>query len=355
MSQYQGGPSNHDLTELFTEWLGKLALGLVYLGGFLLVAGGGFLFYYVFTATQMSPGLASQALGNIDIIEKVLIGGVVAFCIGTAVAWWGEQLLAPAQIFLAVVLFAAPNYLPLMTGNSSPDKVPARALDALHNGGLIAGIFAILVLTADVLLRVKERAEKGAKTDQLKYGKGIKQEDDRQNVFLGKCWQLPFCRKFVRERCPIFHSKRTCWKELVGCMCEEQVIRDAMENKVIPKDMVLASKMIPRNNKLNVAQKQERCKNCVIYNEHQRQKYKAWVPAVVIGFVVFYAVGHGPLIEVTNGIVASGSKAIGGLALHENNVKSNPFFSELLLGAVFLVAMSYAMKALEFAMFKLKI
>ena len=70
-------------------------------------------------------------------------------------------------------------------------------------------------------------------------------------------------------------------------MCEEDVIRGAMEGRVISKDALVAATMIPRNNKLTIAQKKERCKTCVIYNEHQKHKYRASVWGILGARSVF--------------------------------------------------------------------
>src|SRR5262249_14119457 len=149
------------------------------------------------------------------------------------------------------------------------------------------GLGAVLF---DVITRVRIRVREGARADQLKYGKGVKEEKDIRNVLLGRCWQLPYCRKFVRERCPIYHARRTCWKERVGCMCEESVIRNAMSGRVIPADAVAAAKFIPQNHKLTMEQKKERCRQCVIYLEHQKHKYKLAMPAAIGGMAVVYIV-----------------------------------------------------------------
>lgn len=326
----------------------------MWLGVVVCAASAGLLTYYVFTAGQLTGAAETQALGNIDLVERILVTGSFALGIGLSVTLWGEQILLGILILASGALFAAPNYLPLMLG-SQTSKVVGRAMDALHNGGIALGIISLVVIVIDVVVRVRERSTKGAKADSMKYGKGINQEKNRENRFLGKCWQLPYCRQFVKERCPIYHSKRTCWKEQVGCMCEEQVIRDAMENKVIPKDEVLAAKMIPRNNKLTTAQKAERCKNCVIYNEHQVHKYKAALPLTVVLFALVYLGLHGPLVDWTSDMIEHAGKAAQGLAMAKGAPVKNTLFAEILLGALVLVVLSYSLKVLEFAIFKLKI
>ncbi len=208
----------------------------------------------------------------------------------------------------------------------------------------------------DIFFRVTQRVKTGVKLDQLKYGKGIKEEGDKQNILLGKCWQLPFCRKFVREKCPIYLSKRTCWKELVGCMCEESVIRGAMENKPIPKDALLAANFIPHNHKLTMAQKKERCYSCIIYNEHQRHKYKVSMPMTVIGFFAFYGLFHGMLIDAVGALLTKINHIVNGATMGATGNYTPPvMFVEVMLAFFMLIGLTYVMKMLEFAIFKAKI
>jgi hypothetical protein len=317
--------------------------------------------FSIYTAMVFSGGSVqageAQALSNIELFQKLIVSGMLAAGIGAAYLFWGEELLSAILLVVSALLYFSPLLLTSFAGVQSENKVVQGALATVQMGGSVLGLLSIVVLVFDIANRVKIRSQQGARADQLKYGKGVKEEADRQNVFMGKCWQLPFCRKFVRDRCPIYHARRTCWKEQVGCMCEEQVIRDAMEGKVIPKDEVIAASMIPRNNKLTVAQKFERCRQCVIYNEHQKHKYRALLPTVIIGFIAFYAVFRIPLLAATEGMVNAMSRIVGKLTFSTTNadkVVSAPF-QELLLICFLIISLTYALKVLEHAIFKLKL
>jgi hypothetical protein len=139
-------------------------------------------------------------------------------------------------------------------------------------------------------------------------------------------------------------------------MCEESVIRNAMENKPIPKDALLAAKMIPRNNRLTEPQKKERCRNCVIYNEHQRHKYKLAMPSITGAFALVYFGLHGPLIAMMYGVVSSIEKVVQkGTAGSAGSIDVPPFFVETMLFVFFLVGLSYAMKTIEYLIFNAKV
>ncbi|MBX3120131.1 MAG: hypothetical protein KF784_13775 [Fimbriimonadaceae bacterium] len=309
-----------------------------------------------------SPGSAEQAKSNIQLFQTLLIAGTLSAYVGSASLFWGEEVLGVLQLGFAAALYFAPLYVPnLLSGGNTPGDVGQAALAAVQAGGIWSGIIGVVVLVTDIAARVKQRTTIGSRLDQLKYGKGMKEEADKQNIFMGKCYQLPFCRKFVRESCPIYHSRRTCWKERVGCMCEEQVIRDAMAGKTIPKDSVAASNYIPRNHKLSDGQKAERCRQCVIYNEHQKHKYKLAMPTVMIGWVLLYLLFRGPLLTMAGNLLNTIDRILGRLtyqkggAVEQQVQQSGIPFQEILLVCLVVVALAYTIRVVEYLIFKLKI
>jgi hypothetical protein len=346
-----------DLSETFQDFLTACSKALFVGGALATLACAGLL---IFTCFRVSgdPTVAKAALSNIDVFRRVLMVATVCLGIGAGYLFWGEDVVSGILVLCSGGLYFAPaivpNFLPPGTGGG--DAVGA-ALGAVQMGGIILGVLSLVSLVSQIAIKVSQRARIGVKSDQLKYGKGVKEEADRQNVFMGNCWQLPYCRKFVRERCPIFHARRTCWREKVGCMCEEEVIRNAMENKPIPKDALLASKMIPKNFRLTEQQKIERCKTCVIYNEHQRHKYRLVLPAVIISFIVAYAGLHGVLIGLTQGTVEKIYQVVNVATMtHGSGPPQVPgVFVEGLLFVFALVTLSYTLKVVEFCIFKIKI
>ena len=164
---------------------------LVIAVGFLVVT------YSAFSGSQ-APGSIDQAMSNIDMLQKLLVVGCMAAIVGTTYMFWGEETLPISQLVVAASLFFAPLYLPaIMGGASSPSKPGAAALATIQLGGIVLGILAILVLVADSVRRVKERAKQSSRTDQLKREKGIKEEKYVSFVLMGKTWHLP---KIVSER-----------------------------------------------------------------------------------------------------------------------------------------------------------
>lgn len=302
---------------------------------------------------------AAQVATNMGMFEKGLILGPILIALGSAWLFWEEEMMVGLNIGCALLIFFAPMWLPLVLTNAQPESSNAgvkKGYESLAIGGQIFVGFATAILIGDIITRVRKRMVYGTKAALLKYGTNIKEESDRKNVFMGKCWQLPFCRKFVREKCPIYHANRTCWRELVGCMCEEAVISAAMTGKPVSKEALLNGTAIPRNNKLTDSQKRQRCHNCVIYNEHQKHKYKLAMPLAMIFYGIIFLLFRESLGGWVSGMMTGASKKVEQVTVGAiKNASAGEYFNQFLTVAIILVAFAYTVKLIEHAIFKLKI
>ncbi|MCH8978535.1 MAG: hypothetical protein IH945_04745 [Armatimonadetes bacterium] len=321
----------------------------------------------IHTATSgsgSSEQVLQQAQSNVALFGKLALIGGLAGAAGLTWLLWGEETLGVLQIIVGAALYFSPSYLPGMF-NMMANPTVESALQAIATAGAPIAVIGVLVILIDLTIRMKTRVREGARADQMKFGKGMREERDIRNVFLGKCWQLPYCRKFVRERCPIYHSRRTCWKEQVGCMCEESVIRNAMEGKVIPSDIVAAAKFIPRNARLTPGQKFERCKQCVIYNEHQKHKYQLALPISALLLVGVYMALRIPIrnqmnvfLEKIDGVMGKATfNATGGGPETELASLTGGIipYAEIIMVSCSLIIFAYMVRLIEYVFFKLKI
>jgi hypothetical protein len=350
-----------DPTEFQPDMLGEIPVTIAryaFYGGAGLLVLSMIATIFLMTVGAGDVNKAAQVANSVQIFQKGMLIGVVGTVAGSAWLFWEEEMMVGINLVSALILFFSSAIIPMAMAVPEVGKNAGvdAGYDALGLAGKIYLGFALTILVIDIALRVKTRSEQGAKKDSLKYGKGVTEESDRKNVFMGKCWQLPYCRKFVREKCPIYHAQRTCWRELVGCMCEESVIRVAMEGKPVSKESLLSGAAIPRNTKLTDSAKRERCKTCVIYNEHQKHKYKLAMPLVVIGYVLIYILFKGPLSDGINAFLNRGNKIITEVSVGAvKDVHTGDFFTQFLVGALVVVMLAYTIKVVEYAIFKLKI
>lgn len=344
----------------FLEGLAKLCFSL---GTAAAIIGLAFLVYTLFAGADADAKIINQ---NASLWGQALMFGGLAASLGAAYLFWAEETAGLLILLPGAALVLAQVWVPLMLPDGSGKMAPV--VSSMVMSGYVPAAVGLLMIIMELVSRTKLRVQQGAKAEQLKFGKGVKEERDTRNQFLGKCWQLPYCRKFVRERCPIYHAKRTCWKERVGCMCEESVIRNAMEGKVIPSDLVAASKYIPQNNKLTPQQKAERCRQCVIYNEHQKHKYQALVPTAIVLVAGVYIVVRQPVGQGIKSSLMNADSAMKRMTFTEDvqvaNAKNQDAvsidkgvipFHEIILFVIAFVAVAYAIKFIEYLIFKLKV
>ncbi|MCH7945037.1 MAG: hypothetical protein IIC73_03360 [Armatimonadetes bacterium] len=320
----------------------------------------------VYTASAGPAGtdqMIQQAQSNVAMFGRLALIGGMAGAAGLTWILWGEETLGVLQVIVGAALYFSPTFLPGMFGMKA-NPIVESALQAIATAGAPIAVIGVLVIVTDLIIRMKTRVQEGARANQLKFGRGMREERDIRNVFLGKCWQLPYCRKFVRERCPIYHSRRTCWKEQVGCMCEESVIQNAMEGKVIPSDIIAAAKYIPRNARLTPGQKFERCKVCVIYNEHQKHKYQLALPTAALVLVGLYLALRIPIRAQVNVVLEKIDSVMSRATLGVSTTADSDIssltagiipYAEVIMVACSLIIFAYMVRLIEYVFFKLQI
>jgi hypothetical protein len=110
---------------------------------------------------------------------------------------------------------------------------------------------------------------------------------------------------------------------------------------------------------LSSAQKRERCRNCIIYNEHQREKYSILMPVVLIGGILLCVALGGTMRDSIGGAIAGFETMAARLAFSGNaapKVNRPPAPMEwFLVGAFSLMIVSKMLQILEWACFKVKI
>jgi hypothetical protein len=274
--------------------------------------------------------------------------------------------------------------------------VGGAAQSFLHEAFLMAmmiGAPGVLIVLRAMGVRFMEGRE-GEDLTSMKYGANVQKEDVPRAILpiLAKCWQLPFCRAGIRENCPIYLAKTKCWKERVGCMCEENIILLAMGGSEKQQPVNITKEMgfvaigdiltkgneekraniqtrpgpngvrIPTNPHVTDVQKRERCRNCIIYNEHQRVKYSffsvpvtLFVPVLVFAQFDTMRVGLAGLLHGLDKLIAHITIS-GESDVHlTSGITGNVPIEAILIGCMTLVVMTWAQRLLEYCIFKIKI
>jgi hypothetical protein len=265
---------------------------------------------------------------------------------------------------------------------------------------MIIGAPGVALVVKELVARIVDSRSRQDLTN-LTYGTDVAQQEDRPKALIGAfaaCWQLPFCRDGIRVKCPIYHARTKCWQQRVGCMCEENIILMAMggPDKHAGQDMTAAPAAsggfvplgdlltqnaektraaittrpgprgvrIPTNPHLSDAAKAQRCRNCVIFNEHQRQKYGFLSVPVTIAVPALVFWNFNNLVNLISGFLNSLETYVAKFSFtgHSANItevtrslSGNLFVETMLIVCMTLVVMTWAQRLLEFVCFKIKI
>lgn len=102
-------------------------------------------------------------------------------------------------------------------------------------------------------------------------------ESKRKNVLYPKCWDMSYCRPFIRKFCPAWRHRKPCWRIKAGCYCDETTILKAL-NITDGASGSAHGMSAPATQNTSSSAKRKRCRTCPIYALHQRRKYQLLSP-----------------------------------------------------------------------------
>jgi hypothetical protein len=323
---------------------------------------------------------------NIAACTSVLKLSSLAFILSLLVLTFQDGAIG--YVFLgisALLYFGIPYLVEEILGfqNLKDSTASTAAVEGIKAVAIFFCVPGVIWTVVDLVRRVLSALENAAiQRANLRYGSNVQKQAKKtqRNVFLGRCWELAYCRDNVRVKCPIYLKKRgPCWWYKQGCMCDDRIVLNAVidsdwkqktANAVggasgapsgsISLDAGLGSASAPPPI-LSMARKIERCQNCVIFNEHQRQKYNAMVSvalAVVPIFLFlnaaalqnFVVAGLNGFERVTHRLSFS-SEATGPLLLQN---QYSPALEWTIILSVCIIIVSQVLRAIEYYCFKLK-
>lgn len=186
-----------------------------------------------------------------------------------------------------------------------------------------------------------------------------------ENKFLGKCWELPFCRDTDKKLCPIRTSNKPCWRTGRGCYCDQNVILTLSGGNLYAASRGSAGYLSASANVARPkswSEKRNQCLGCPVYLHRQSQKYQVLAPLSLIGVIGamayywntvknLYPDGMRALGRAMAGL--SFGPAPGGVPTWANDLAVNPgiMWMLLLVGAVLLIA--YLLQGVEWFLYRL--
>ena len=345
-------------------------MGLAYLLYGAFVGLGGF--------SGWDPAKQRVMLGNIGLATSALTIGLAIATLCAAVVFWFEEVAGYVILVGAALLGLGLPFLFPMLGGEQASVGVAKALAAFPQAAIAPGIIGFLLVLRDVFAKFNRAIQRrGGEADpsQMQFGGGAKRESKPvRTSIIGKCWEGSYCRDWVRPHCPIYQKREACWRIRRGCYCEQDIVSTAASKGQggVQLEMAPSSQYNYANpaapgttaapkSHLTDGQKAERCRNCVIYNDHQSEKYRVFLPILIIGTVALCAL-FSPLMK--QGIAASmnGIEMLAAKLAFASSQESamkltrpNDTVQWALVAAFTLMIVSKALQTLEWCIFVKKI
>ena len=259
---------------------------------------------------EMSKGDRSYLIYGVSMAVKALQWSSIAVVAALVVRFFYEDVLGQVLAVTGAVLFFLGPYAfgdiaarYMITGNWLYNTI-ARAFIYLGTVYLLPGLFLVI---RDAIWRILNNISERQEIMSCWGDEDRRRQQFQKKCIYGKCWDLPYCRDFVKSMCPAFKSKKPCWQLKLGCYCDENTILSAMltngksdvQAKGILQSLGLGEST---GRKISNKAKRARCRRCSIYSEHQRQKYRIATPMVfpmvALAFIIFYNVIYSRLYEI---------------------------------------------------------
>lgn len=180
----------------------------------------------------------------------------------------------------AIFAYGLPFLFVEFTAASDFQKVPflGNIVNSYSSVGKIALFIGIILLIRDLILDISNALNKLQIQSKNKV-KAVKRTGKLGN----HCWDSGYCTKELRDVCPAYAQKKSCWKVGMGC-CDVTLFLFASNSEY--------SKRLLEEGGMNDKIPFSSCRKCHIYLVHERRKYKTLLPIIIllslaIGFCIY--------------------------------------------------------------------
>lgn len=322
----------------------------------------------------MTVAQFKQHVANMELLMKVLQLAVTIGFFCTLGRYYAFVEAGAAMLVIGGLLAAGMPFLIDTMGG--PREGLARALAQAGNprsylssqyqfAGILLGTVGLVHLIVHAGLFVMGMRERRPRpsSEAAQTAAQVRKTSDR---FLGKCWELPFCRDTDKKLCPIRQTNRSCWLTGRGCYCDQNVILTISGGgqsggRVVGGYQSRAAAVVrPKS----LSEKREQCMACPVYLHHQGQKYKILAPGVLLGAIgamVFfwgaYQAAYPAAVHTLGRSLSGfsfGTKA-GAVPGWAQEMATNQGVMGMMVIVFALLAIAYLMHAVEWVLYKLGI
>lgn len=335
----------------------------------------GYIIYGVYGGYVSAQELDERKLSNIVIMGKVLAAAGTVGTLAFALATMGEVAYVVAAGLIGLGLIFGTDVLIL---SKLQDQTNPAAI-AISTWTRYAGFAICAVAVLRILYHIGYTIKMGPQARQ----RAQQEEDDqlgpkkvkRASGIWSKCWDLPYCHDTIREVCPAYKERKSCWKIRRGCNCDpmlvESLIRAGAARMGKGQDKVAAQQQQTQDEYLRDALgartgpgprppdgRTMECAKCPIYGEHQRQKFRIVNPVAIIATLALLVVTY-PITKQAYFATVKGLATLAGRFTYSDTIDPERWFNYLntttvqifffTIATIFLL--SYILKVVEWALF----
>lgn len=246
----------------------------------------------------------NPAMGAFAFFTVVGFACILIACHHTLLTGWLGAFIGAVLLFggrVAITFLAAQGKV------DGADPFLDRLYDYVPNIGMIVlAISIIRLMIGFALVFIYERTRWSRKYKYSTAG-----TTSKPSAF-PKCWEMSRCRPGVRDSCPNFTDRITCWRRRSGCFCDRNLAnylvssadrKDVGEIDAVSRAAANMDKSgqgairghMQGASKRPWLQQRRLCHECPLFLEHQEYKYRYWhwISFPVTGGVIagIYALG----------------------------------------------------------------
>ncbi|NLJ35519.1 MAG: hypothetical protein GX358_04685 [candidate division WS1 bacterium] len=335
----------------------------------------GYILYGIFSGalTSMPPQQMARVAANLSLMGQLL--ALTGFLATVAVVLLTMEEIA-FSVLMGILGAALMFGMPLLVAGNLADQAsrPAKVINEWsRNAGMTMISVVGLRILWEIVIQLKygtlgTRAERAEKTELA-----VEEKKWKKPGLWDRCWNMPYCHAAVREICPAYKARKSCWRFGYGCNCDPTLIETLIRTGGATTGKGSAKTSTERRTREAAyvrsdleadapvlgSQRTIPCTKCPIFIEHQRQKFRLINPIAVIATILAMVVLYKPLIglysavidvmartaaRLTYGSMVDPAEWIGYL-----NTPTVQVFFFLFVG---MLALAYVLKGVEWAVLK---
>jgi hypothetical protein len=298
LRQGRGGTGRSPLKINFAEQVRGLSVTGLKLSALAFAISLGYIFYAVYGG-HLSQSVGPRVLANLQLMGQIMAVSGLVGTICLVIVTYEEIAVAVVAGLVGVSLVLG---VPLMVAGQVATAAQQAGEIITSWAGITGQAMVAIVGIRIVLEIVSYMREAPARRARMAEEQGLK---PRKAATTGigwrpsRCWEMPYCHEAIKEMCPAFKSRKNCWRLRQGCNCDpyliESLLKRGASTDVLPEQgSAYIRSDLEAGARQAGTQRTRECRNCPIFNEHQREKFRLLNPiiiaATIVGLIAAYPI-----------------------------------------------------------------